>query len=171
MSVLTAVVKAAALLTVTTIANTETLVVGGKEYTFNDTVGTTDGSVHIGADNTASLSNLADAINLATNPAGANYGTSMVKNDLVSAVAADETLTATALVGGTVGNLIDCTDSLTSAAWDAAVLGTAVAGSGSLAVAMSEAEAQITSVIGLSQVNSHLLSKLVPLAAEMEAAD
>ena len=171
MAILTAVVKAAALLTVTTIANAETLVVGGKTYTFNDTVGTADGSIHIGADNTATMAYLAAAINLDANPAGANYGTSMTQNDLVSAVAADETLTATALVGGTVGNLIDCTDSLTSAAWDAAVLGTAVAGSGSLAVAVAEAHARITTIVDVSQVNSHLLKEFALLVAELALAD
>ena len=171
MPILSTITKAQATLTVTTIANAETLVVAGKTYTFNDTVGTADGSIHIGADNTATMAYLAAAINLDANPAGANYGTSMTINPHVSAAAVDETLIVTAKVGGTIGDYIDCTDSLTSGLWDGTTLGTTTAGAGSAAVALAEAHARVTTIVGVSQVTSHLLKDLALLVAELDLAD
>lgn len=170
MTILTTVTKSQGTLTVTTIANTETLVVGGKTYTFQTTLTDVDGNVKIGADNTASMVNLAAAINLGTG-SGTLYAASMTANDLVSAAASVETLIATALVGGTIGDLIACTDSLTSGAWDAATLGTTTAGAGSLAVALAESHARIDAIVAVSQVNSHLLKELALLVAEMDGAD
>lgn len=73
-------------------ATGETLVIAGKTYTFNATVGDTDGSVHIGAAVTDTVDNLIAAINLdATlgetgSGAGTDYGTNTVVHPLVYAV-------------------------------------------------------------------------------------
>ena len=51
--------------------DTETCTIGGKAYTVNATVGTADGSVHLGDDAEGTLKNLAAAINLDITPGAA----------------------------------------------------------------------------------------------------
>jgi len=170
MAILSTLTKAQGTLTVTTIADTETLVLAGKTYTFQTTLTDSNGNVLIGADNTATMVNLAAAINLGAG-AGTKYADSMTANPHCSAAASDETLIATAKVGGTVGDLIGCSDSLTSAAWDAATLGTTTAGAGSAATAISEAHARLTTILGVSQVTAHLLKDITLLINEMDGVD
>ena len=92
--------------------DTETLVVGGKTYTVNATVGTTNGSVHLGADAEGTLQNLMAAINLdptggETGVADADYASGMTINAEVYAVSASATvLTVWAYTPGSVGNLL-----------------------------------------------------------------
>jgi hypothetical protein len=170
MPILTTVTKAQGTLTLTTVANTETCVLGGKTYTFQTTLTDVDGNVKIGADVTGSAANLVAAINLAAG-SGTTYAASMTANDLVSAASADAVVTLSALVGGTIGDLIGIAQSFTSGAVDAATLGTATAGAGSLAVAMAESHARLTTILGVSQANAHIIKDLNLLITEMDGAD
>ena len=136
--------------------DTETCVIGGKTYTVNATVGTADGSVHLGADAEATLKNLAAAINLditlgETGTAGTDYGTSMVINPYAKAT----TLTATTLkveskTTGAVGNLIATTDTHGEGAWGAAVL----------AGGVGDLDAWATSLLALNQINSEVIQEI-----------
>jgi len=115
-------VKATNILTFTTIPlNTNTVTIDGKVYTFLDTVGTADGNVHIGANTSATIDNLIDAINLGPG-AGTDYGVNTTLHPSVSALAGTgDTMDATAKIGGPAGNNITASDTLAGAsAWTAA---------------------------------------------------
>jgi hypothetical protein len=109
--------------------NTETVVVGGKTYTFQTSLTDVDGNVNIGADAAGSLKNLRAAINLDNSGesavgAGTDYAASMTEN---AEVAVPDAPSATVLVvkaktPGTVGDLIASTETLTNGSWGGAVL-------------------------------------------------
>ncbi len=109
-------------LDITTEQDNGTVTIDGKVYTFNTVVGTADGDVLIGADTEASIFNLVSAINLdGGDPA--IYATAMTLHPSVTAAeGALDTMDVTAKSGGVEGNLIDTTETLTTAAWGGAVL-------------------------------------------------
>lgn len=108
--------------------DTETVVVGGKTYTFQATLTDSDGNVHIGADAASSILNLLAAINLSNEgesavSAGTDYAASMTVNAEVEGVSSTATtLVVRARTPGSVGNLIASTETLTNGSWGAAVL-------------------------------------------------
>ena len=118
-------VAASGILTMTdVVVTTNTVVVGGKTYTFQATLTDVDGNVQMGAAGDVALSfqNLLNAINLTGVP-GTDYALAMTKNLQVrctSAALLVLNVQATAL--GTVGNLIASTATLANGAWGAVVL-------------------------------------------------
>lgn len=113
-------VQATNILTLTeNAANTNTVVVGGKTYTFQATLTNVDGNVHIGAAATNTIDNLIGAITLASGTAGTDYATAMTLHPSITAVAgAGDTMNATAKRAGIAGNSIGATDTLAgSSAW------------------------------------------------------
>jgi hypothetical protein len=110
-------------------ANGETATVGhytsggshAAVYTFNTVLGGAF-SVLIGASVDATLNNLAAAINKGAG-IGVVYGTGTIVNDDVfgSGLPAPQML-VTALVPGTAGNAITCTDTISGGGWDGATL-------------------------------------------------
>lgn len=102
--------------------DTETVVIGSKTYTFQDTLTDVDGNVQIGASAAASLDNLVAAVNLAAG-SGTKYAASMTVNaDVLANEGVGDTLTATAKVPGVAGNLLDTTETLTNGSWGAVTL-------------------------------------------------
>ena len=80
MVLITALVRAVGTLTMTGVAtDTETVIIGGKTYTTQTSLTDSDGNVLIGADETASMANLAAAINLGAG-SGTLYAASMTEN-------------------------------------------------------------------------------------------
>lgn len=139
-------------------ANTETVVVGGKTYTFKSTLTATDGGVKVGANAAASAQNLYDAINL-SGTSGTQYATGMTANTRVRATAVTATtVVVTALTAGEVGNLIASTDTVANAAWGAATL---ASGAGNL-------DSFITGILQLNQVNAEVLSELKKLTLAVD---
>lgn len=111
------------------VADTETVTVGGKTYTFQATLTDVDGNVDLGANNTEALANLAAAINLGAG-AGTAYAASMTENPLVRAISSDATtLVVRSKVEGAIGNQIASTEAAASGSWGAATL---AGGSGDL---------------------------------------
>lgn len=103
-------------------ANTETVTVGGKTYTFQTVLTNVNGNVFIGGTTAASIQNLVDAINLTGTP-GTQYALSMTANTQVGAsVGVGTTMIAYALAGGTAGNAIASTETITLASWGSATL-------------------------------------------------
>ncbi len=109
--------------------NAETVVIGGKTYTFLGTVGTNDGSIHIGAAVADTVDNLVAAINLdpsegETGTDGTDYGSSMVRNPEVYAtrVAATGVITLRAHIPGVQGNLTTVAAGTSAITIDNAVL-------------------------------------------------
>lgn len=99
------------------ILNTQTVTIGVKVYTFQDTLTDVDGNVHIGATASDTIDNLIAAINLGAG-AGTDYATSMTLHPTVSAAAgAGDTMDATAKLGGTAGNSIATTETSGTASW------------------------------------------------------
>ena len=112
-------------------ANTETVTIGSKVYTFEDTLTDVDGNVKVGASASASIDNLVAAINLAAG-AGSTYATSMTANsDLtVAAVGAGDTMSLYVQTAGAIAT----TETFGSGAWGA---GNAVVGVGARTVSIS----------------------------------
>lgn len=126
--------------------NTETVVVGGKTYTFQTSLTNVDGNVAIGANQTASHQNLMDAINLTGTP-GTQYAAAMTVNPEVRATAATGTTTVVkAKVPGQIGNRIPSTETLTNASWGGAVL---AGGSGDVSQALAD-------LLATEQINAQL---------------
>ncbi len=104
-------VKATGVLTTdaTAPADTSTIVIGSKTYTWQTTLTNTDGHVLIGISVATAYANLASAINL-TAGAGTTYAAATTANAAAtSAVAAATTVTVTATVPGSAGNAFSTT--------------------------------------------------------------
>lgn len=136
--------------------DTETITVGGKAYTINATVGSTDGSVHLGADAEGTLKNIFAAINLdatggETGVADADFASGMTINAEVKATAVTATvLTVTAKTPGSVGNLIASTETHGEGSWGGAVL---AGGAG-------DVTGWANSLIDLNQINSQVVTEI-----------
>lgn len=155
MAQLTAFARATGTITEGTISNAETVTVAGKVYTFQTTLTDVNGNVLIGADDGTALDNLAAAIVLGPG-AGTLYATAMTVNPHVTAVAsgaATNVVTVTAIVPGTIGNLIALAEGTTGATISGALLTT---GAGSVVVALNEILAQ-------DQVNATVIKSLEEL--------
>ena len=112
-------------------ANNDTVTTGTKTYTFQTVLTNVDGNVLIGASASDSLDNLIAAINLGAG-AGTLYATATTANGFVSAAAgAGDTLVATALLTGTIGNTYATSDTSANASWGA---GTLTGGTGDLVI-------------------------------------
>lgn len=83
----------------------ETVVVGGKTYTFQTTLTDVDGNVQLGQDHQGTAANLVAAINLGSG-AGVAYADSMTRNPAVYAEEDEDTVILHARVPGTIGNAI-----------------------------------------------------------------
>lgn len=152
MSLISALVRATATITAGTIANAETITVGGKVYTFQTTLTDVDGNVKIGADDDEDMDNLVAAINLGAG-AGTAYAAAMTANPHVTAVAdgaSPNVVTVRAKVPGRIGNLIGLAEATTGAVVSGAVL---ASGSGDIYVAVREIRLH-------GQPNSSILSAL-----------
>lgn len=101
-------------------ADTETVVIGGRTYTFQTALTNVAGNVLIGANLTASLANLRHAIN-GTGVPGTNYAVATTPHPQVTAQSTGTTLTVTAGIGDG-GNAIATTDTYTDASWGAGTL-------------------------------------------------
>lgn len=113
------------------VSNGETVLIDSKTYVFVNTLTGVDGQVKIGATKEESIANLIAAINLDGTP-NSQYTTQTTLHPTVYAKTGPTTakLLAVAKVGGIAGNLITLGESLVGAGnqWDAATLGTTVAG-------------------------------------------
>lgn len=95
----------------------DTVVIGSKTYTFQDTLTNVDGHVKIGASAAASQVNLVHAINLNGGTSGTDYAAAMTKHPYVTiGEFSSNAAVVTAKSGGTDGNAIATTDTLTAAA-------------------------------------------------------
>lgn len=112
------------------VADTETVTIGGKVYTFQATLTNVDGNVKVGADAATSLANLHAAINLGSG-AGTAYAAAMTANPHVKATAVTATtVVVKSKVDGAIGNFIPTTETAVQLSWGAALL---ASGSGDLA--------------------------------------
>lgn len=140
-------------------ANGETVVVGGKTYTFKDTLTNTDGFVHVGSDLEGSIKNLAAAINLSNAGesavgAGTDYAAATTENAEVESTAITATtMVVTAKTPGSVGNLIASTETGSNAAWGAATLEN---GAG-------HTQGWVDNMIALNQINAEVAAEMLKL--------
>lgn len=110
-------------------ANGETVVIGGKTYTFQTTLTNVDGNVQLGAAASSSITNLVAAINLDSG-AGTAYAAAMTRNEKVWARKMSITeMKVSAGIGGSIGNHIPTTTTLGSGSWGGTTL---AGGSGSI---------------------------------------
>lgn len=115
--------KATGLLTFTgNAANSETITIDGKTYTFQTTLTDVDGNVLIGASLADSRDNLMNAIILGPG-AGTTYATSTTLHGTATAQASGtDALAVNAKTEGTAGNAIVTSETSASAAWGATAL-------------------------------------------------
>lgn len=113
------------------VSNGETVLIGSKTYVYVNTLTGVDGQVKIGATKEESIANLIAAINLDGTP-NSQYSTQTTLHPSAYAKLGPTTakLVAIAKIGGVAGNSIALAESLagTGNQWDAATLGTTVAG-------------------------------------------
>jgi len=105
-------------------ANSETVTINGKVYTFESALTNVDGHVKVAASLALSLVNLQNAINLnGAGVPGTDYATATTEHPTVEAPATTATtLTARAKGSGTAGNALTTTEAAANAAWGAATL-------------------------------------------------
>lgn len=127
-------------------ANTETVVIDGKTYTFQTVLTNVDGNVLIGANLAASIANLTDAINLGAG-AGTDYAAATTLNPDVTGTAGATTLVVTAKIAGTGGNAITTTETITNASWGGATLSGGDAGSRWTRASLNAAWARLTRTV------------------------
>lgn len=104
------------------ITDGETVTIGEKTYTFQDSLTDEDGNVLIGDSASETIDNLIAAINLGEG-AGTLYAESTTEHpNVVAAAGAGDTMDVTAKVAGEVGNEISTTTDAADAAFGAATL-------------------------------------------------
>jgi len=117
-------VPAGGLLTVTAVgfANTETVTIDGKVYTFQTVLTNVNGNIQIGVDAAESLFNLRSAINL-SGGAGTRYALATTLHPTVEAAPAPGLhMEAEAKIAGPSGNSITTTEASAEASWASATL-------------------------------------------------
>lgn len=103
-------------------ANTETVTIGAKTYTFQTVLTDVDGNVFIGATASDSIDNLVAAITLGAG-AGTLYAASTTAHPSVIGVPFPvDSMLAQAISAGAVGNAIDTTETLSAGSWGGATL-------------------------------------------------
>lgn len=108
----------------------DTVVIGSKTYTFEDTLSDVDGNVHNSGTAATTLKSLCSAINL-TIGSGTEWAASMTKNTQVEAVMISDTrMKVQAINPGSAGNSIASTETLTDTT-DAFTAATLTGGQGS----------------------------------------
>lgn len=114
-------ISATALLTFTDQpTNTETVTIGAKTYTFQDTLTNVNGNVKIGASLSATISNLIAAVNLGSG-SGTAYAAAMTLHPTASAFAdIPNTVRFLAKTPGAAGNALVSTETITDASFGAA---------------------------------------------------
>lgn len=118
----------------------DTVTIGSKVYTMQDTLTNVDGNVKIGASATASLLNLARAINDSGGTPGTDYAAAMTAHPSVTATSDATTVVVTAILSGTAGNSIATTEVSTAVSWGGATLS---GGSDGLGMLRSEFNAAV----------------------------
>lgn len=117
-------VAGAQTLTITSTDNAvdaETVTIGTRVYTFEDTLTNVNGNIKIGADKAATLANLAHAINGSGGTPGTDYALANVAHPDVTATVASP-MVVTAKRTGYAGNAIATTETMTHGSWGAATL-------------------------------------------------
>lgn len=158
-------VAASGILTMTdVVVDTNTVVIGGKTYTFLATLVDADGNVQMGAagDAEESMLNLLKAINL-SGVAGTDYAASMTKHAMVTGTDAGVlTLGIQATAVGTVGNYITTTETLANGSWGAIVLEDGAGDSGEVAADLAAIRTGST-----FSINSGVIEQLVTIEQAM----
>ena len=104
------------------VADTETVTIDTKVYTFQAVLTNVDGNVLIGASASDSLDNLIAAITSGAG-SGSLYAASTTAHQTATAAAgAGDTMDLTALKEGTAGNALSTTESVTNGSWGASTM-------------------------------------------------
>lgn len=146
--------------------DTETVTIDGVTYTFRTTLGVLANSVLIGANQTASHLNLQRAINKGAG-GGSLYTLATVEHPTVWSSAVSGTTTVVlAKAAGANGNLIATTETLTNAAWGAAVLASGAGAYGQITLAAGQTfECIVPSRTSEDRINGVAVSSLSAISA------
>lgn len=127
-------------------ANTETVTIDAKVYTFEDELSDVDGNVHVGADADESIDNLIAAIMLGAG-SGTAYAASMTEHPTVTAaVGAGDTMGVTSKTNG--GNSLASTETMGNGSWGAATL------TGGTATMVAEAKSDGLEGVGIASTET-----------------
>lgn len=103
-------------------ADTNTVVLNGKTYTFQTVLTNVDGNVLIGGSASASIDNLIAAITLGAGAGTAYAAATTLHPTITAAAGAGDTMVASAKTRGSAGNSLTTTETLTSGTWGGATL-------------------------------------------------
>ena len=116
-------VRAAGVLTLTgQPLNNETVVISGKTYTFETVLTDVDGNVLIGATASDSIDNLVAAINLDSGSGSLYAASTTEQTDVDASAGGGDTMDVLAQTGGTTGDSITTTETLTDGSFGGATL-------------------------------------------------
>ncbi|HWY04032.1 MAG TPA: flagellin [Candidatus Acidoferrum sp.] len=148
-----------------------TVTVGTQTYTFVTALSTTPtaNEVLVGATETASLANLANAVNGGTG-SGATYGSPTVANTSASAVATASTVVFTALTKGLTGNGIATSATGTANTFGAATLANGTAGSTNDLLSIADATAALTTINAAIQTVAGLRGSIGATVNRLQSA-
>ncbi len=148
-----------------------TVTVGTQTYTFVTALSTTPtaNEVLVGATETASLANLANAVNGGTG-SGATYGSPTVANTSASAVATASTVVFTALTKGLTGNGIATSATGTANTFGAASLANGTAGSTNDLLSIADATAALTTINAAIQTVAGLRGSIGATVNRLQSA-
>lgn len=142
---LAAYTPAAALLTFTgQPSNGQTVTIGLATYIFQTTLTNVANNVHIGANATASITNLVRAVDLTGTPGTDYAAATLISNFVSGVVAAGSTATFTALAAGAQGGNIATTTTVTGASWPGATLGSGTPGTSVIELQQGESLGIVT---------------------------
>ncbi len=144
---------------------------GTQTYTFVTALSTTPtaNEVLVGATETASLANLANAVNGGTG-SGATYGSPTVANTSASAVATASTVVFTALTKGLTGNGIATSATGTANTFGAATLANGTAGSTNDLLSIADATAALTTINAAIQTVAGLRGSIGATVNRLQSA-
>jgi hypothetical protein len=148
---LTAAGSAVGLLTLTNQpSDTQTCTIDAKVYTFQTVLTEADGNVAIGGTTADTVANLIAAVNLGAG-GGTAYANAMTLHPTVTASAGSgTTMVATAKTGGTAGNSIATTETMSNATWGMTTLNGGVAAT--VVIVASHSDARMNGIFAIASI-------------------
>jgi hypothetical protein len=146
--------------------DTQTVTIGAKVYTFQDTLTNVDGNVHIGATAEDCIDNLVAAITLGAG-VGVDYATLMTIHPTATAEKPSaSTMLARARLVGAAGDALATTETQTNASWGAATMSGGA--SGGTGVVAEQSMSHPSLEVGTGSTTTHVILESLGVAYDID---